>query len=394
MVSYEKSMFVGYLTLKMIDGWKGLHNLEKIAYNNLIEAPSFQSRTIPKSALEIAIRFSRAVAPLFPKAGSSETNALFETWGEDEAVVKNRRYRLVGIFESALRLKVSTVLTDMQYEFEIVPLGSKQSGQLSLEKPNPEAPDQTQNLKDTEATMLARMHVYDDVYRSDQIDSALLHTKNFVVKKKSDRKASSKLTNELIVAGIGSAPATSNNQSSISNVAKPVTKRKYQRKSQADLTASEDDLEVDDSFGDEIPSPKNRNKDDDFNFTSRKRIGSPVDTSKKTKRQKSSKANREQGCDECREQKIECDGEGTTSCSNCSRSNVECHYPERGDYKCDICEATFFYANSRQRHKERRKYRSIRQLPTNANTHHRRLSVLPKVQGYIQIKIRFPATSI
>lgn len=193
--------------LTAADGWRGLHNLERVAYHSLIETPDFQENSIPRNAKDAASRFSKTLAPLFPGFGNlnDEENIVFETWGEDQSVCKNRRYRFTGIFEAAYRLKATTVMTDMQYEFVVYPPGTRNPQENANPSPREQAihNNQTRHNADLDLSLLAMMNVYSDAHREDLVDSALLHSTNFVTKSQSQRMESTTYKHNLIVANAG-----------------------------------------------------------------------------------------------------------------------------------------------------------------------------------------------
>lgn len=193
--------------LTVIGGWRGLHNLERVAYHSIIETPNFQDNIIPRNAKNAASRLSKTLAPLFPGSGnaSDEDNIVFETWGEDQNVCNNRRYRFTGIFEAAYRLKATTVMTDMQYEFMIYPPGTRNPQENATSSPRKQVvhSDQTRNNTFGDSSLLATMDVYNDVYREDHVDSALLHSMNFIKRPQNQRIESMIYKHNLIVANSG-----------------------------------------------------------------------------------------------------------------------------------------------------------------------------------------------
>ncbi|KAL2068409.1 hypothetical protein VTL71DRAFT_16507 [Oculimacula yallundae] len=125
------------------DGWTSLHNLELAAYNSLIDSSEFRKITVPRRADELASRLSKALAPLFPRSTDVESNANFEGWNEEQDVCEDRRYRMKGLFEAALRLKAATIMTDERYEFVVHAPGSSITESGTRTAPDLESQDES-----------------------------------------------------------------------------------------------------------------------------------------------------------------------------------------------------------------------------------------------------------
>lgn len=109
------------MALTPIDGWNRLHNLEFAAYDAVIN----DSRRPNTKAADLATRFSRALAPLFVASAGESQEAHFKSWGQISIVYENRHFHISEIFEIALRLKASTVVTDERFEFVLLPPGTQ-----------------------------------------------------------------------------------------------------------------------------------------------------------------------------------------------------------------------------------------------------------------------------
>ncbi|EKD14536.1 hypothetical protein MBM_07257 [Drepanopeziza brunnea f. sp. 'multigermtubi' MB_m1] len=168
------------------DGWTCLRNLELVAYNSLIDSNEFRKATLPRRSDELASRLSKALAPLFPRSTDVESNARFETWGQEQDICEDRRFRFTGLFDAALQLKARTVATDERYEFVVHPPGT-----LITEPRTHDAPDL--HSKDNTCSWLqASLYTYvgDPSDPPDLLADALIQSNNFIsnIKNKQARK--------------------------------------------------------------------------------------------------------------------------------------------------------------------------------------------------------------
>lgn len=174
-------------------GWKRLHNLELAAHSILTnDRPQFKQVVIPRKAAELAARFSRALEPLFSNMASKSA---FASWDEDHEACEDRRFRLKGVFEAALRLKAATVSTNCKFEFVVYPLGTSHvqeqretlGGDFSARRG-------LDNFSQNESWQYASLHVYAALASlpRDNFADALVSSKNFVAKSLDERARLSK----------------------------------------------------------------------------------------------------------------------------------------------------------------------------------------------------------
>ena len=171
-----------------LGGWMRLHNLELAAHWILTnDRPHFKQAIIPRKATELAARFSRALEPLFANTASESA---FASWGEDNEASEDRRFRLKGIFEAALRLKAATVSTNCRYEFVLYPLGTSHAQEQPANLPS--GVNGRRGLDDSlqnQSWRYASLHAYAAVASlpRDNFADALVSPKNFVSKTVEER---------------------------------------------------------------------------------------------------------------------------------------------------------------------------------------------------------------
>lgn len=90
----------------------------------MIRDTRFRTHIIPRKAEKLAKKLSRTLAPFFPSSAPDSAQAAFETWGQDEETWKNRKLRLVDIFETSLKLKADSLLNFERYEMVFVSPGT------------------------------------------------------------------------------------------------------------------------------------------------------------------------------------------------------------------------------------------------------------------------------
>lgn len=89
----------------------------------LVDNPRFQDSLLPREATRLGACLCRALAPLFHAHSNGAEIVNAETGGNND-IWEDMRYRLTGIFETALRLKVVTVMAECIGEFVIYPLST------------------------------------------------------------------------------------------------------------------------------------------------------------------------------------------------------------------------------------------------------------------------------
>ena len=165
------------------DGWNRLHNLELAAYDTLISDARFQEKLIPARAGDLAIRFSEALASLFPRSANESPELHSKSWGQIPLTYEDRIFHIGEIFEVALRFKAFTMTSDEKYEFVVVPPGSLTAGQYQAgnEQDGLEQAD-VEATNDHEASyVLATLHVMplEASIPRDPMADALVNSKNF-----------------------------------------------------------------------------------------------------------------------------------------------------------------------------------------------------------------------
>ncbi|TAQ88599.1 hypothetical protein B7494_g3061 [Chlorociboria aeruginascens] len=190
----KPSLLRGYRKVVMeTGGWTRLHKLELEAYRISTSTPSFEDLNITRRATQLAIRLSKALAPLFPRFSDDRTcNEAndFETWGEDSVVWNNRNFRFKSIFKTALKLKVATVMTDQDFEFVVYPPGRSYLSNSNDSNLNAGSHSTSEHSEVGEKKWIhASFHVYKRNYTGSKtcIDDALIRSKNFVIKSQRDK---------------------------------------------------------------------------------------------------------------------------------------------------------------------------------------------------------------
>jgi hypothetical protein len=116
------------IALTRTDGALALRNLDLSSLDFQINDDTFQKQTIPTKAAELAIQFSKILAPFFSNT-SAEPSELnwdgFATWGDDEETWQARRFRLNEIFTVALTAKADSCLNLEDYGMVIFEPGTK-----------------------------------------------------------------------------------------------------------------------------------------------------------------------------------------------------------------------------------------------------------------------------
>ncbi|CZR65047.1 uncharacterized protein PAC_14947 [Phialocephala subalpina] len=170
-------------------GWTRLHNLDVAAHHSLIEGDNFVDTVLPRKAESLADQLSMALAPLFVQSADTLVDGKFASWGQDDNTCKTRRECFKQIFETALKLKVATVLTDEQYEFVLCPIGKLYQGSDTNRN------DQSTNARGPNNEQKDWMHASLLIYTSqsslprDKVQSALVQPRNFfLTKERGDRQ--------------------------------------------------------------------------------------------------------------------------------------------------------------------------------------------------------------
>jgi len=102
--------------------------LDLACYHSIIRGTTFHQKYIIPEAEKLAVRFSRALAPLFSETPNSATESNwdgFSTWGETPEKWAERRSWLFELFQQALELKAESCLNTEEYEMVIYQSGTK-----------------------------------------------------------------------------------------------------------------------------------------------------------------------------------------------------------------------------------------------------------------------------
>lgn len=102
--------------LALQDGPSILRSLDTAVHHSLINEKHFKTELIPEKAEELAIRLSQALTPFYPHELTSPLPDGFQTWGQTEEEHQERRAKVIGLFENALRLKADLILKEEEYE--------------------------------------------------------------------------------------------------------------------------------------------------------------------------------------------------------------------------------------------------------------------------------------
>ncbi|KAJ8062987.1 hypothetical protein OCU04_008232 [Sclerotinia nivalis] len=162
-----------YVGTNSVDGKDKLYSLDMAAHRTIIEGKWFKEESIPRRAMDLAARFSNAVAPLFAATPDSVEDGSFHTWGEHTECWKDRRAHLQEIFQTALTLKAESVVTKCRYGFALYPAGTTFVGDTSDLK-------ETGRLKNGNNWIHASFHIYDSMIVGNANETALVQTENFV----------------------------------------------------------------------------------------------------------------------------------------------------------------------------------------------------------------------
>ncbi|CAD6447517.1 b2e0e720-fc8d-4f89-b3be-3d9cfdcdfa29 [Sclerotinia trifoliorum] len=186
--------------ISTLDGRDKLYSLDMAAHRTMIEEKWFNEKLIPRRAMDLADRFSNAVAPLFTATSESVGDGLFHTWGEHRECWKDRRAHLQEIFQTALILKADSVVTKYLYEFALYPVGTTFVGDTSDLK-------ESGKPKNGDNWIHASFHVYDSMNFGNAKETALVQTENFV--KASGKMAEAKYSKVLLLPKRQSEAASS-----------------------------------------------------------------------------------------------------------------------------------------------------------------------------------------
>jgi hypothetical protein len=145
-------------------GWDQLRWLDLTAYKTRMKTKRFRDEQVREKAMILASRLSNILSPLFSKT-ASEDGQSFHTWDEDEETWKDRQYHYRALFEHALRMKCSSVLTDETYSFTFSLIPGRTI-------PNEATPPN--------AWLCISFQVYKSLPSEDDRISALVQTRNFL----------------------------------------------------------------------------------------------------------------------------------------------------------------------------------------------------------------------
>ncbi|KAF7861838.1 hypothetical protein EAF04_007720 [Stromatinia cepivora] len=176
--------------ISILDGKAKLYSLDMAAHRTIIEGKWFKEESIARRAMDLAVRFSNAVAPLFAATSESVEDGLFYTWGEHTECWKDRRAHLQEIFQTALTLKADSVVTKCRYGFALYPVGTTFVGDTSDLK-------ESGRPKNGNNWIHASFHIYDSMIVSNANETALVQTENFV--KASQGRADEKYSKVLLL---------------------------------------------------------------------------------------------------------------------------------------------------------------------------------------------------
>ncbi|KAL2075173.1 hypothetical protein VTL71DRAFT_115 [Oculimacula yallundae] len=189
----DSQMFSAYRKAILAhDGWDSLGNLELAAYNAIVDDDTFRKGLVPRKAEQLAVRLSKALAPLFSRSSDAHANAIFETWNQSLDVCEDRRFRFVGLFDSALKLKAMTAITYDSYDFVVHPLGAGTTqaavGGACRDDLRGSPPEGSE--LESEKWFHASIYVYsgEPALPPDPISDALIQTTNFVTNISSEKR--------------------------------------------------------------------------------------------------------------------------------------------------------------------------------------------------------------
>ena len=89
-----------------------------------MRSEAFREQRVPEIAKELALRFSKTLAPLFPTTSGAQNWNTFPTWGETEEEWQSRRGHSEKLFEAALLTKADASLNIEDYEIVLYPPGT------------------------------------------------------------------------------------------------------------------------------------------------------------------------------------------------------------------------------------------------------------------------------
>ena len=104
------------LTYSFTDGMSALRNLDTAVHHSLISEDYFQNGIISDKAKELALRLSQMLAHFFPPEAIFSFPDGFQTWGQTEEEHRERRTKLIELFEQALKLKADLILKPEGFE--------------------------------------------------------------------------------------------------------------------------------------------------------------------------------------------------------------------------------------------------------------------------------------
>jgi hypothetical protein len=157
----------------LLDKPDRLYTLDLAAHRILIERKCFKEELIRRKAIQLACKFSMALAPLFSLPSKESMGLPFHTWGESVEIWKDRKSHMHEIFQIALLLKAESVVTESQYEFAVYRLGRTHCG----------------DGDNKNSWILASFHIYDRPASGDHDaeHAGLVQTKNFVARTEGER---------------------------------------------------------------------------------------------------------------------------------------------------------------------------------------------------------------
>lgn len=157
------------ISLTDTEGWNRLRNLEVAVYHSLTSSSHFENHSLPHKADELTDR----IAPFFPTSANRQAQSISDIWGQDLEASENRRFCLKQIFETALKLKVQTVLTDEEYAFMLHKIGS-------VNEPSDEKDGSAGKIVATfNGNLKVILHASLHTYSGSDSDSALVNTTKF-----------------------------------------------------------------------------------------------------------------------------------------------------------------------------------------------------------------------
>jgi hypothetical protein len=171
------------MLLTLSGGWTGLRGYDAAAYKQIMDSRLFQDVLLPRKATQLASRLTDALTPLFVPCIDTSEGFAPETREEWSATCTGLQFRFFEMFQTALKFKAATVLTQQRFAFVVHAPGTSHISNATTDTTSSSTRShRPPSQNKAESWLHATMNVYDCGQSNpmDQQSDALIQPINFI----------------------------------------------------------------------------------------------------------------------------------------------------------------------------------------------------------------------